>query len=1365
CGRTDEDTINVTVTLNNEPVANAGADQTLFLCSSTQICWPASCSDPDGNLTDCIFNGPGSYDGSQICFTPPTSGTYTFTLRAEDDCGLFDVDEAVITVVLNEKPTVAFGNDTSLALCAQQQICLDYTVNDPDGHGKVLETMEAGYGTLDTAANNICFTPTASGNYEFIVRATDSCGAFDEDTILVSVTYGTAANIDCPAGAIDVFLCDPDQVCRTIDITPSTAVITTSFGTYSGGDLCFQADTSGTYVIQLTAETDCGTDQCQLAFNVDIGTAPQITCPAPQSKFICEAGSVCIPVGVMGAGATVTVSPIGTYSSGNICFPADTSGHYELEVIATTACGADTCLVVADITINSPPVAVDPASPVDTFLCDPAEICYQFEASDADGQQLTWSKLNGNGSVTADGLWCFTPTGAFPYSVTVAVTDECGKSDTTNLTYNVVINSGPTVSFESQKSTPPLPPVEDVYLCGPEDICRTYITSDANDNIVLEEVETPGATIDTVANEICIYADTAGYYELIVTVTDDCGAYATSLIGLNVHFNTPPIANAGSDQTVEQCTPASICWPAGCTDDFGLDSCYLITPVGSYDGSQICFTPDTAGTYTFIMRAVDKCGEVDLDTALVTVDLNSSPICQVPNDTSIFQCAAAEVSLPVSGTDPDGNFDHCELLRGPGSIAGGQWTYTPTADQTVKVVVMCLDACGASCTDSFTVTFRINAPPVVDLGADTTIFLCQADSLCIDVDVSDEDNNLMLVEKLSVGGNYNPSTGELCFPTTYGVDKMYTLIMRATDSCGAVDVDTAKIYVDFNSPPVVEGPPDFTAFVEQPGELCFDVTISDQDDNLTGVTVSPTGTYSSQTGQICFDADTTGTYCFTVTATDACGLQTVEVICVDVEIDECVHVQIEKVHNTLQGHIESVDINLNGSGKPLGGFEFLISYDASVLTALTASPGQLFESCGWEYFTYRYGVDGNCTGACPSGLIKIVGLAETNNGAYHPGCFFDGMVGTLASMEFLVSNNRNYECQFVPIEFFWDDCADNTFSSMAGDTMWISREVYGFELNNITDNSYGFPGKYGAPDLCLEGGGPGKPTPFRCVDFTNGGIDIICADSIDDRGDINLNGLAYEVADAVMFSNYFIYGLDAFGTGPQVEASIAASDVNGDGIALSVADLVYLIRVVVGDAAAMPKPNPSAAYEAEFSVVNNVLTVSNASTEIGAIHLLIAGDARPSLDEHVTDMELQYRFDGADTRVLIYNRNASAYLEEGPILNLGTSGRIKSIEVGSFDGYVMAARLSSLPETYSLSQNYPNPFNPVTTIEFALPEAGEWELVIYNILGQVVEQWKKEGQAGYYKVEWDAGRYASGVYFYRLRAGEYSATRKMVLLK
>ena len=63
--------------------------------------------------------------------------------------------------------------------------------------------------------------------------------------------------------------------------------------------------------------------------------------------------------------------------------------------------------------------------------------------------------------------------------------------------------------------------------------------------------------------------------------------------------------------------------------------------------------------------------------------------------------------------------------------------------------------------------------------------------------------------------------------------------------------------------------------------------------------------------------------------------------------------------------------------------------------------------------------------------------------------------------------------------------------------------------------------------------------------YNIGGIDIVCADSIDDRGDINLNGVANEVADAVLLGNYFVYGLSVFTI--NIEGQIAASDVNADG--------------------------------------------------------------------------------------------------------------------------------------------------------------------------------------------------------------------------
>ncbi|MBI4232912.1 MAG: VCBS repeat-containing protein [Chloroflexi bacterium] len=98
-------------------------------------------------------------------------------------------------------------------------------------------------------------------------------------------------------------------------------------------------------------------------------------------------------------------------------------------------------------------------------------------------------------------------------------------------------------------------------------------------------------------------------------------------------------------------------------------------------------------------------------------------------------------------------------------------------------------------------------------------------------------------------------------------------------------------------------------------------------------------------------------------------------------------------------------------------------------------------------------------------------------------------------------------------------------------------------------------------------------------------------------------------------------------------------------------------------------------------------------------------------------------------------------------------------------------RTAVLPQTFSLAQNYPNPFNSETVIHFALPESGEVELSVYNIAGQevaVLVQGRRE--AGIYVVRWDGrddmGReLASGVYLYRLRAGERMETRKMVLVR
>ena len=88
------------------------------------------------------------------------------------------------------------------------------------------------------------------------------------------------------------------------------------------------------------------------------------------------------------------------------------------------------------------------------------------------------------------------------------------------------------------------------------------------------------------------------------------------------------------------------------------------------------------------------------------------------------------------------------------------------------------------------------------------------------------------------------------------------------------------------------------------------------------------------------------------------------------------------------------------------------------------------------------------------------------------------------------------------------------------------------------------------------------------------------------------------------------------------------------------------------------------------------------------------------------------------------------------------------------------------PVDYTLQQNYPNPFNPATIISYSLPLKSQVELVVYNTLGESVMQLvNEEKEAGTYNVEYNAAGLPSGVYFYKLEAGNYQQVKKMILMK
>jgi hypothetical protein len=154
-------------------------------------------------------------------------------------------------------------------------------------------------------------------------------------------------------------------------------------------------------------------------------------------------------------------------------------------------------------------------------------------------------------------------------------------------------------------------------------------------------------------------------------------------------------------------------------------------------------------------------------------------------------------------------------------------------------------------------------------------------------------------------------------------------------------------------------------------------------------------------------------------------------------------------------------------------------------------------------------------------------------------------------------------------------------------------------------------------------------------------------------------------------------------------------------------------------------------------------------------------------------MDMVYNDNGEVMTVLVYNMEANSFAPGSNVLftipDVAGDLTFGNVSVSDNRGALLDARseLSTpLPTEFTVSQNYPNPFNAMTRINFTLPEEANVNITIYNVAGQIVEAMDRgEMVAGYHSVVWDASDVASGVYFYKVVAGDHSKTMNMTLLK
>lgn len=203
----------------------------------------------------------------------------------------------------------------------------------------------------------------------------------------------------------------------------------------------------------------------------------------------------------------------------------------------------------------------------------------------------------------------------------------------------------------------------------------------------------------------------------------------------------------------------------------------------------------------------------------------------------------------------------------------------------------------------------------------------------------------------------------------------------------------------------------------------------------------------------------------------------------------------------------------------------------------------------------------------------------------------------------------------------------------------------------------------------------------------------------------------------------------------------------------------------------VPESGPaSIGLSTSESAGHSIMTVQTAEPLLGLLlKVRTEGDVKSLLD---SEIDIVTERSGEDLTILAIDLQGDASLASGTLEAFSFTERFEiiSAEGSTLDFHTVYASTgnpaTSLPSRFSLSQNYPNPFNPTTEISYSVPVAGHVRLDVFNVAGQRVATLVDADQAtGVHTVQWDAGQFASGLYLYRMSAGEFVETKKMLLLK
>ncbi|HSH00404.1 MAG TPA: hypothetical protein VLB27_10160 [candidate division Zixibacteria bacterium] len=174
-----------------------------------------------------------------------------------------------------------------------------------------------------------------------------------------------------------------------------------------------------------------------------------------------------------------------------------------------------------------------------------------------------------------------------------------------------------------------------------------------------------------------------------------------------------------------------------------------------------------------------------------------------------------------------------------------------------------------------------------------------------------------------------------------------------------------------------------------------------------------------------------------------------------------------------RGAVDTVVVRVDAGGTEIAAFDLTFAFDAAAFTIDTALPGEFLDSCGWEYFALRK--NPLCPGPCPSGLVKVVALAEFQRRGERSVCHLPDSGATL--IKFVVRRAAQAPVFADPaLRFFWIDCGDNSVASVSGDDLFLAGSVMEPDLAPLPmlfDSA--FPNFTGPLPECFAGGAVNAP--------------------------------------------------------------------------------------------------------------------------------------------------------------------------------------------------------------------------------------------------------------------------------------------------